>query len=65
MDANGVNMVAVGLEQLGAEEFIEGKFFEGGVSDQYAFSASTSMEACTANHLWHQCGGSTHLLMLG
>ncbi len=32
MDANGINMVAVGLEQLGAEEFVEGKFFEGGMT---------------------------------
>lgn len=31
MDANGINMVAVGLEQLGAEEFMEGKFFDGEV----------------------------------
>lgn len=31
MDANDVNMVAVGLEQLGAEEFVEAKFFEGGI----------------------------------
>jgi len=28
--ANGVNLVAVGLEQLGVEEFIERKFFDGG-----------------------------------
>ena len=31
MDANGVNMVAIGLEQLGAQEFIDGNFFDGGV----------------------------------
>ena len=30
MDANGVNMVAIGLEQLGAQEFVEGAFFDGG-----------------------------------
>jgi len=30
LTANGVNLVAVGLEQLGAEEFIERKFFDGG-----------------------------------
>ena len=29
--ANGVNLVAVGLEQLGVEEFIERKFFDGGM----------------------------------
>ena len=31
MDANGVNMVAIGLEQLGAQEFVDGDFFDGGV----------------------------------
>ena len=31
MDANGVNMVAIGLEQLGAQDFIDGNFFDGGV----------------------------------
>ena len=30
MDANGINMVAVGLEQLGADQFVEAKFFDGG-----------------------------------
>ena len=30
MDANGVNMVAIGLEQLGAQEFLDGNFFDGG-----------------------------------
>ena len=28
--AHGVNLVAVGLEQLGVEEFLERKFFDGG-----------------------------------
>ena len=31
MDANGVNMVAIGLEQLGAQDFVNGNFFDGGV----------------------------------
>lgn len=31
MDANDINMVAVGLEQLGATDFVEGKFFDGGM----------------------------------
>lgn len=31
LEANGVKMVAVGLEQLGAEEFVEQKFFDGDV----------------------------------
>lgn len=31
MDANGIEMVAIGLEELGAEEFVEGKFFDGGM----------------------------------
>ena len=30
LDTHGVNMVAVGVEQLGAEEFVEGGFFKGG-----------------------------------
>ena len=30
MDANGVNMVVIGLEQFGAEEFVELNFFDGG-----------------------------------
>ena len=30
--ANGVNLVAVGLEQLGVEEFIKKKFFDGGIA---------------------------------
>ncbi len=30
MDANNVNMVAVGLEELGAQDFVAGKFFDGG-----------------------------------
>jgi len=36
LKANGVNLVAVGLEQLGAEEFIERKFFDGG-KDMYSY----------------------------
>ena len=28
--AHGVDLVAVGLEQLGVEEFLEKKFFDGG-----------------------------------
>lgn len=31
MERHGVNLVAVGLEQLGAEEFVEKKFFVGDV----------------------------------
>ena len=31
LEANGVKMVAVGLEHLGAEEFVEQKFFDGGI----------------------------------
>ena len=31
--AHGVNLVAVGLEQLGVEEFVEKKFFDGGSSN--------------------------------
>ncbi len=34
MDANGVNMVAIGLEQLGAQEFVDGNFFDGGVFER-------------------------------
>ena len=30
MDAHNINMVAVGVEQLGAEEFVERGFFKGG-----------------------------------
>jgi prostamide/prostaglandin F2alpha synthase len=30
LDANNVRMVGVGLEELGVEEFVEGKFFDGG-----------------------------------
>ncbi len=28
--AHGVNLVAVGVEDLGAEEFVQGGFFDGG-----------------------------------
>lgn len=31
MDANGVNMVAIGLEHLGEQEFIDGGYFDGEV----------------------------------
>ena len=31
MDANGVTMVAIGLEHLGEQEFVDGGFFDGGV----------------------------------
>ena len=30
LEAHGVKMVAVGLEQLGADEFVERGFFDGG-----------------------------------
>lgn len=30
MDANGVDLVVIGLEEFGAEEFVELNFFEGG-----------------------------------
>ena len=30
MDSNGVNMVAIGLEHLGGQEFVDGGFFDGG-----------------------------------
>ena len=30
LDAHDVKMVAVGLEQLGADEFVERGFFDGG-----------------------------------
>ena len=30
MDANGINVVAIGLEHLGEQEFIDGGFFDGG-----------------------------------
>ena len=30
LTANGVNLVAIGLEQIGVEEFIKKKFFDGG-----------------------------------
>lgn len=29
--ANGIDLVAVGLEQLGVEEFMKKKFFDGGI----------------------------------
>ena len=31
MDANGVDLVVIGLEEFGAEEFVELNFFEGGM----------------------------------
>jgi len=31
LEAHGVGLVAVGLEQVGVEEFIERKFFDGGI----------------------------------
>jgi len=31
LTANGVNLLAIGLEYTGVEEFIERKFFDGGV----------------------------------
>lgn len=31
MDANGINVVAIGLEHLGEQEFIDGGFFDGEV----------------------------------
>ena len=30
MEANGVNMVAIGLEHVGEQEFVDGAFFDGG-----------------------------------
>ena len=33
LDANNVRMVGVGLEELGVEEFVKGKFFDGGKWD--------------------------------
>lgn len=30
LDAHNINVVAVGLEQLGAEEFVAREFFKGG-----------------------------------
>ncbi len=35
MRANGVNMVAVGMELTGAEEFMDAKFFDGGIMAKY------------------------------
>lgn len=32
--ANGVNLVAVGLEKIGVKEFMEKKFFDGGTVDR-------------------------------
>lgn len=29
MEANGVNMVAIGLEHVGEQEFVDGAFFDG------------------------------------
>ena len=29
-DAAGVSLVAVGFEELGVQEFVDGKFFDGG-----------------------------------
>ena len=37
LDAHGVNMVAVGVEQLGAEEFVEREFFKGGGSERWGW----------------------------
>ena len=31
LDSNNINLVGVGLEELGVQEFIDGKYFEGGV----------------------------------
>ena len=39
MDANGVCMVAIGLEQLGADEFVQMGFFDGGQFDEYCMYA--------------------------
>ncbi len=33
LDSNNVKLVGVGLEDLGVEEFLEGKFFDGGKHD--------------------------------
>ena len=33
LTANGVNLIAVGLEKIGVEEFMEKKFFDGGMVD--------------------------------
>ncbi len=35
MEANGVNLVVIGLEQFGAEEFVKLNFFEGGTFAHY------------------------------
>lgn len=45
MDANNVNMVAVGLEQLGAEDFVAGKFFDGGMS-LFCVCSLTNRSSC-------------------
>lgn len=48
--ANGVNLVAVGLEQLGVEEFIERKFFDGGKNGQLCTSLINSTFATRNLH---------------
>ena len=48
MDANGVNMVAIGLEQLGAQDFVNGNFFDGGVC---VHNARACAFACHENFL--------------
>ncbi len=35
LDAANVGFVAVGLEELGAEEFVKGEFFNGGKSEEF------------------------------
>jgi len=41
-DSNNINLVGVGLEELGVQEFIDGKYFEGDLyidSDKKAYNA--------------------------
>lgn len=42
LDSNNINLVGVGLEELGVQEFIDGKYFEGDLyidSDKKAYNA--------------------------
>lgn len=46
LDAHGVKLVAVGLEQLGAEEFVEQRFFDGRKQMHTCKHGSYSFQKC-------------------
>ena len=38
LDSNNVKLIGVGLEELGVQDFIDGKFFDGGKQNHSSYS---------------------------